>query len=164
MWRLRSRSVLADRERGFVVGAQVGQESIAVTSYGPEFDGGITVHLMACMIGLSTTFADQKIDTFWGTHGYCWYGAVVGQLPDGPHLVGPVRQKLANEQVMHRERACCHRWPIIVHRKRPGKKWLKARKIRKIFFGMGVPPHPALRAGLNLGPPRACHSLGSVSE
>jgi len=42
-----------------------------------------SVHLLACLLGLSTLFADQKIESFWGTHGYCWEDRIVGRLADG---------------------------------------------------------------------------------
>jgi len=41
------------------------------------------VHLLACAIGLSTLFADQKIESFWGTNGFCWEDEIVGTLLDG---------------------------------------------------------------------------------
>jgi len=51
-----------------------------------------SVHLLACLIGLSTLFADQKIESFWGTHGYCWEDRIVGRLADGR-----VKYKCVNE-------------------------------------------------------------------
>ena len=29
-------------------------------------------HLLACLLGVSGTFGDEKLDSWWGTHGYCW--------------------------------------------------------------------------------------------
>ena len=29
-------------------------------------------HLLACLLGLTAITANHKIDTWWGTHGYCW--------------------------------------------------------------------------------------------
>lgn len=32
----------------------------------------LSSHSMACCLGMSTMFANQKLESFWGTHGYCW--------------------------------------------------------------------------------------------
>lgn len=45
----------------------------------------LVAHEMACMLGLSAIFEDQKLNTWWGTHGYCWpddvYELFPGELP-----------------------------------------------------------------------------------
>lgn len=41
----------------------------------------LAAHLMCCMLGLSATFGDEKLASFWGTHGYCW--------PDQLYQLGP---------------------------------------------------------------------------
>ena len=32
----------------------------------------LVTHLMACLLGISAVFAEQKLDSWWGAHGY-WY-------------------------------------------------------------------------------------------
>jgi len=29
-------------------------------------------HIQACLLGVSAIFADEKVASWWGTHGYCW--------------------------------------------------------------------------------------------
>ena len=54
--------------------------------------GRAFVRFLAVMIALRfysagrrgpVLFADQKIDTFWGYHAFCWPDEPVGQLSDG---------------------------------------------------------------------------------
>ena len=43
----------------------------------------LVAHLLACILGMSTMFADQKLESWWGTNGFCWSGDIIGELPDG---------------------------------------------------------------------------------
>lgn len=55
----------------------------------------VVAHLLSCMLGISTMFADQKLESWWGPAGFCWPDDVVGQLADGrdkARCVGPWQQ------------------------------------------------------------------------
>ena len=41
----------------------------------------LIAHMMTCALGLSATFGEQKLHSWWGTHGYCW--------PDDLYQLGP---------------------------------------------------------------------------
>ena len=41
----------------------------------------LACHMMACVLGVSALNADQKLDSWWGAHGYCW--------PDDLYTRGP---------------------------------------------------------------------------
>ena len=41
-------------------------------------------HMLACVLGISAIMADEKIDTFWGTHGYCWPNDLYQLTPQDP--------------------------------------------------------------------------------
>jgi len=32
----------------------------------------MVLHLLTCILGMSAIFADERLESWWGTHGYCW--------------------------------------------------------------------------------------------
>lgn len=44
----------------------------------------VVMHMQACLLGLSTMMADEKLDSWWGTHGYCWPEALYQLTPSDP--------------------------------------------------------------------------------
>ena len=44
----------------------------------------VITHLQACFLGLSAILADEKLESWWGTHGWCFPGELYQLGPDEP--------------------------------------------------------------------------------
>jgi len=47
----------------------------------------LITHIMACTLGIAATFGEERLDSWWGTHGYCW--------PDDLYKIGPAEPEIA---------------------------------------------------------------------
>ena len=57
-------------------------------------------HMLGCLIGMTTIFADEKLYSWWGTHGYCW--------PDQLISLGPGHQAARCVDAWHQYWVCFH--------------------------------------------------------
>ena len=46
----------------------------------------LIAHIFGCILGIGATFGDEKLASFWGTHGYCWPNELYQLSPAEPPI------------------------------------------------------------------------------